>query len=210
MMPAVSSRRSWRQTLHVAALAGSGAAVLLAMAPPSRAERLPPLAGDFVVEGTVTGDQASMPMTLRHHAGVARVEIAGPGQTIVSLLDLATRKATGIVTAGGRTMVVEMQLDHVPAGGHLCVTEGTRVGSSTVLGEPCEEYETSAQETDSPTRLCVTRDGIPLRAVEIASGRTTWLATRVARAPQDAALFQVPPGAVRLPPGMGPKSANTR
>ena len=206
----MSPFRSRRSLCRTAAAGSLVVAALAVMAPPSSAERLPPLGTDFAVEGMVTGDQDSMPMTLRHRAGVARVEIAMSGQTVVSLLELVARKATGIISAGGRTMVVEMQLDQLPAGNHLCVTEGTRVGASSVLGEACDEYETSVKETPTPSRLCVTRDGIPLRSVDIATGRTTWLATRVSRAPQDAALFQAPPGAMRLPSGAVPKPVNTK
>jgi hypothetical protein len=192
------------------AVMGLAGAALAAAAMPSAAEPLPPLRDDFVVEGTVFGDRDGMPMTLRHHAGMVRTDIAGAGQPVVSLLELATRKVTGIVTAGGRTMVMEMQLDGLPGGNHLCVAEGTRIGSSTVLGEGCDEYETEEQDVARRSRVCVTRDGIPLRTVEVASGKTVWLAARVSRAPQDAALFQVPADAVRLPAGAGPKPLNTR
>jgi hypothetical protein len=185
--------------MRVTATVSLASALLLASLPPAAAERIPPLSGEFAVEGAVMPDEARMPMTLRHRNGVVRVELVMQGQAMTTLLDLSTRRARAVMAVGGRTMVVDMQLDQMPAGGNLCVTEGTRVASSTVLGEPCDEYETSKNETESPTRICITRDGIPLRAVEIATGRTTWMATRVRRGAQDPALFQVPPGAMRLP-----------
>ncbi|MDX2235666.1 MAG: hypothetical protein NW200_14300 [Hyphomonadaceae bacterium] len=67
-----------------------------------------------------------------------------------------------------------------------------RTGDCTVAGEKGAKWAPRNQ-TDGMARVaCITDDGIVLEVME--GQRTVWRATRVARGPQDPALFGVPAG----------------
>lgn len=67
----------------------------------------------------------------------------------------------------------------------------TRSGSCSVAGENGEEWTKTTPEDGTQT-VCVTSDGILLRATD--EGRTVWETTRVARGAQAAAQFELPEG----------------
>lgn len=67
----------------------------------------------------------------------------------------------------------------------------TRTGSCSAAGESGAEWTTTTPEDGADT-VCVTEDGIILRATD--DGRVVWETTRVQRGAQSADLFTSPPG----------------
>jgi hypothetical protein len=67
----------------------------------------------------------------------------------------------------------------------------TRTGSCSAASESGAEWTTTTPEDGTDT-VCVTEDGIILRATD--DGRVVWETTRVERGAQSADLFTVPPG----------------
>ena len=78
-------------------------------------------------------------------------------------------------------------------------------GSTAVAGVPCTDWET-ADAAGRPTLLCLTADGVMLRASQ--NGVVLLEATAVSYAPQDPALFRAPDGFRHVegsaPPGARP------
>ena len=72
-------------------------------------------------------------------------------------------------------------------------------------GRPCEIW-TSPPSSDVPLEVCLTLDGIPLKAKAVTTrGKSvSFEATELERLPQDPALFEVPKGVKvrRVPRGM--------
>ena len=138
-----------------------------------------------------------MPIVMIRDGGNSRMEFsAGEGQST-----LITNSASGesyiITNQGGRVMAIRAsglsdQFTN-PADewqGELAQT-ATRTGSCSVAGETGAEWTKTTTEDGTDT-VCVTQDGIILRATD--DGRTVWETTQVTRGRQDAALFQLPAG----------------
>src|SRR5690606_713728 len=69
--------------------------------------------------------------------------------------------------------------------------QATQTGSCSVAGQTGAEW-TRTTDADGTDTVCVTNDGIILRATD--DGRVVWETTRVQRGAQNAALFTVPEG----------------
>ncbi|HBK92536.1 MAG TPA: hypothetical protein DDZ68_12790 [Parvularcula sp.] len=71
-------------------------------------------------------------------------------------------------------------------------SRGKKTGEETIAGEKCAVWEMAVDEAASvaPGDVCVTRDGIVMRA--ISGGQTVLLAKSITRGKQDEALFAPP------------------
>ena len=100
----------------------------------------------------------------------------------------------------GVPMAMEMDLSKL-SGQQMNVAtwdlDGKKVGSATVLGESCDEYETT--QSGMTMRVCIARDGVPLRTFDVGRNKSVMEARKIERIPQDAALFVVPAGVQRMP-----------
>ncbi len=84
--------------------------------------------------------------------------------------------------------------------------DGTRIGTSQVIGEPCDLWKVTTSKTvTTPVISCITADGIVLSTDVEVKGKTqrAYEVTSLARGPQDPSLFRLPPGTqmVKVPPG---------
>lgn len=70
----------------------------------------------------------------------------------------------------------------------------TKVGTDTIAGLGCEVWEIADDAGEAPSQACLTRDGILLRSNAKGATKPDWIATKVTKGPQDAALFSVPAG----------------
>jgi hypothetical protein len=115
--------------------------------------------------------------------------------TIISNGD--TGESFVITNQGGRTMAIRAAgfdqglTNPADAWQGELAQDATRTGTCSVAGEDGEEWTKTTAEDGTDT-VCVTEDGIILRATD--DGRIVWETTRVERGPQSAALFALPEG----------------
>lgn len=181
--------RPSRSTL-ISALAA--AAALLAGA--AQAEPLPRPQVDYAASGTLAGRGTIL---VRHHAGKLRVDLkidGLPGHTM-GLVDLNTHRAVMTLPVPGSKIAVETDFGADARFGQIA-GEGTRTGASTVAGEACDVWQIKVPKVRTPATACITADGITLRTEVAVSGkgREVMEIKKLSRAPQDAALFALPPG----------------
>ena len=84
--------------------------------------------------------------------------------------------------------------------------EGTKVGTSQVIGEACDLWKiTTSKTVKTPVVSCITADGIVLSTDVEVKGKQerAYEVTSLTRGPQDPSLFRLPPGTqlVKVPPG---------
>ena len=148
-------------------------------------------------EATITDRRGrSMPIVMIRDHGKMRMEVtAGEGQsTIITNAD--TGESFILTNAGGRMMAMRTtalnQIENPADKWNAEYTAtATRTGSCSVAGQQGGEW-TRTDDDGSTNTVCVTHDGILLRAAE--GDRTVWETTRVERGPQSADLFTLPPG----------------
>ncbi len=129
--------------------------------------------------------------------GMLRVDPPTPGMWVV----VDTRAKRMATVRDGERSVLEIdstQAMPAPAPGAAFENSGT----DTVAGTPCTEWQTR-DATGTPTLVCITADGVLLRA--IATGRVLVEALHLAYVPQDAAVFRIPEGYRRIDPPPGPR-----
>jgi hypothetical protein len=152
----------------------------------------------YRVEATLTNQEGeAMPVVMVRDGRKMRMEFnAGEGaSTIITNGD--TGESYVITTQGGRTMAIRATgLDQGLTNpvdewqGDLAET-ATRTGTCSVAGENGAEWTKTTAEDGTDT-VCVTEDGIILRATD--DGRVVWETTAVQRGAQSAALFTLPEG----------------
>lgn len=183
----------------------------LAVAPSlALAEPLPLPKADFSATYSVTGrDAPGSTMRISHGGGRVRMEFAMPGgMAATGYLDMATRKATMVMTMPGLGQKMAMEMDAKLLPKSLAAPEGRRLGPQRFVGESCDAFEQTEPKSGIVTVSCVTPDGIMLRS-EARRGDAVIAvveATEVVRAPQDPASL-VPPKnlpALKLPGGLIP------
>jgi len=180
--------------MRFAALALVTACALAACNPsgPSGGDAFPDLNGaSYRAEATIQGpDGQAMPLVMIRSGNKVRVEMDGPMGQMAMINNAESGDNFVLITNDGRTTAMQMSdIDYEnPAdkwGGDMAAN-ATRTGSCSVAGESGAEW-TREQNT-----VCVTNDGIILRATE--DGRTTWETTSVQRGAQSADLFVLPAG----------------
>lgn len=154
--------------------------------------------GSYRQEITVTSDEAGgapVAMVMIRDGAKVRWEI-NSGEGLSTIIN--NGEHTYIITnEDGRTMAIEAngvtEAFTNPADqwrGELSAN-ATRSGSCSVAGQNGEEWTKTSAEDGTQT-VCVTNDGILLRATD--EGRTVWETTRVDRGAQAAAQFELPEG----------------
>jgi len=154
----------------------------------------------YRVEG---GNQAPRMVPVAWLAATKRIRAEPPGLPGWVLVDLPRNEALLVIEAQGMAV-------RLPAGDMLPllggIPPGTRMapaGSGTVAGQRCDLWQVSRQ--DAAGTVCLTKDGVILRAEGARGGRRGQLqATRVTYGRQDPARFQLPAGVsvVNLPPAL--------
>jgi hypothetical protein len=152
----------------------------------------------YRAEATLTHtDGTTMPVVMIRDGRKMRMEINAPQGASTLITNAETGESFIISDAGGQTMAIRAtgmgdQFTN-PAEewqGELS-SEATRTGSCSVAGENGAEW-TKTTEADGTDTVCVTEDGIILRATD--DGRVVWETTSVQRGAQSADLFALPEG----------------
>jgi hypothetical protein len=138
-----------------------------------------------------------IPVVMVRDGRKMRMEINDPRAASTIIANGDTGESFIISTQGGRTMAIRAAgLDRGltnPADawqGELAES-ATRTGTCSVAGENGAEWTKTSAEDGTDT-VCVTEDGIILRATD--DGRVAWETTSVQRGAQSAALFTLPEG----------------
>jgi hypothetical protein len=143
----------------------------------------------------IAEDGETMPIVMVRDAGKVRMEFnAAEGQSTI----ITNGENSYVITnQGGQLMAISTSGLHEQFSNPADAWQGelaqnaTRTGNCSVAGENGAEWTKTTAEDGTDT-VCVTQDGIILRATD--DGRTVWETTRVQRGAQDAALFELPPG----------------
>ena len=179
----------------------------LGAAGPARAEPAPahlqPVRDVAVTYDLRGGGEAPRRVPVAWLASARRIRAEPPGLPGWVLVDLPRNEALLVMENQGMAVRLPAEqvlplLAGVPPGTHMAPA-----GTSTVAGHRCDIWRVSRQ--DAKGTLCLTKDGVILRAEGEQQGRRGQLeATRVAYARQDPARFQVPAGCatVNLPPAL--------
>lgn len=201
-----AARRGRRVARVGPALVGQAlAGALLLCGPAHASEPLPRPKVDYHL--TAKGPQGAT-MKIAHSGERMRLETSQsdmPGD-MTGIVDLARNRMLMLVALpgmGSRAFDIELPADFAaldPGG------EGTRAGTDKVAGETCHIWRTREDRSGTPVEACITEDGIALRAKAEVGGkpRVLFEAVELVRAPQEARLFELPPGVkvTRLPAGM--------
>lgn len=148
-------------------------------------------------EATITDRRGrTMPVVMIRDHGKMRMEMTtGAGQsTVISNPD--TGETFILTNAGGQPMAMRTtalsQFENPADKWNAEYTAtATHTGSCSAAGQNGDAW-TRADSDGSTNTVCVTHDGILLRAAE--GDRTVWETTSVERGPQAAELFTLPPG----------------
>ncbi|HXH02225.1 MAG TPA: hypothetical protein VNN09_02785 [Candidatus Competibacteraceae bacterium] len=178
-------------------------AVLLGAALGSaQAQPLPKPSVDYAGSARVSGAQG--PVAVRHQLGLLRLEGNVQGQPLTVLVDLHQDSATVLTRFQGLPVALDIPpMGQAPIGmPRYDAIDAEPVGQARVAGEPCTVYRLRGLPGGPKVSgsACVTGDGILLKAEGTnPNGQPVRMEmTQVQRAPQDPALFQVPPGYQRL------------
>lgn len=152
----------------------------------------------YRAEATISNqDGETMPIVMIRDGRKSRFEVTTEegASTIVTNGD--TGETFVLATQGGRTMALrssgagEAFSDPTDAWQGELSQNATRTGTCSVAGENGAEWTKTTAEDGTDT-VCVTEDGIILRATD--DGRVVWETTQIQRGAQSADLFVVPEG----------------
>jgi hypothetical protein len=152
----------------------------------------------YRAEATISNEDGStIPVVMIRDGRNMRMEINAAEGLSTLIANAETGESYIISSAGGRQVAIRAsglgdQFTN-PAEewqGELS-REATQTGSCSVAGQTGAEW-TKTTDADGTDTVCVTNDGIILRATD--DGRVVWETTRVQRGAQNAALFTVPEG----------------
>ncbi|HYD87789.1 MAG TPA: hypothetical protein VEA80_09960 [Vitreimonas sp.] len=148
----------------------------------------------YRAEATITHDAGAMPVVMIRDGQRQRVEMTTPAGATTMIMNSQTGEAYVITNAGGQTVAMRMDAGQFedPAKEWSAEVSSTarRTGSCSVAGENGAEW--TRDQDGTPHTVCVTNDGIILRARE--GERTVWETTSVQRGPQSAEQFTLPAG----------------
>jgi hypothetical protein len=164
--------------------------VLLCVAADSEPPLLRPIHDVDVTYVLDTGGSAVMHERLRWLASARELRVDPPTQGLYVIIDLATRRMSAVRTT--EWTVIEMAAPEGAAGlPDSAAASARRRGTDRVAGLACTEWDMT-DAAGQPTRVCLTEDGVLLRAR--AGERTLLTAETVLYGPVDPVLFQVPAG----------------
>jgi hypothetical protein len=146
-------------------------------------------------------DGRRLEQRVRWLAAAQLMRIDPPSAGLYVIIDYLARRMS-VVREVNRS-VIEMAAPEGEAGmaGNLPAGSYVRRGEDTVAGQACTEWETRDRDLRQAV-VCITADGVLLRAAS--EGQVLASAVSVQYAPQDPALFQVPPGYVHRSAGARP------
>jgi hypothetical protein len=156
----------------------------------------------FRAEATLTHtDGSTIPVVMIRDGRKMRMEVNAPQGAAIIITNGETGESFVITNQGGRQIAI--RADNLGEGFENPVEEwqgdlaqnATRSGNCTVAGETGAEW-TKTTEADGTDSVCVTEDGVILRATD--DGRVAWETTSVQRGPQAANLFTLPEGVQTL------------
>lgn len=152
----------------------------------------------YRAEATISdGERRAIPVVMIRDGRKLRMEINADGGATTIITDAEAGESFVITTAQGRTMAfrasgMDQQFtDPADSWSGEISANATRTGNCSVAGETGAEWTKTTAEDGTDT-VCVTQDGIILRATD--DGRTVWETTQVQRGPQAASLFELPAG----------------
>jgi hypothetical protein len=159
----------------------------------------------FRQEATMTINGSAIPEVIYHDGAKIRTEMNGPAGQMINIINSDTHEAFSIMHVGGRTMATRTDLSQVQTGTHAPVdvdalraqmqSRAHRLGSCSAAGENGSEWTVDAPEgvtTTGSRSMCVTSDGIMIQMK--VNGALVFDTQSLQRGPQDASLFQLPPG----------------
>lgn len=152
----------------------------------------------YRAEATLTNqDGETTPIVMIRDGRKSRFEFSGEDGASTIITNGDTGESFVLTTQGGRTMAIrasgmsETFTDPADAWQGGLAQDATRTGACAVAGESGDEW-TKTTEADGTDTVCVTDDGIILRATD--DGRVVWETTSVQRGAQAANLFTLPEG----------------
>lgn len=151
----------------------------------------------YRAEGTMTNTSTgeTMPVVMIRDGQKMRMEMSSSQGSFAVINNPELGESIVLTNAGGRPMAIRASGQNFsnPAADWNAQMGATMTatGPCTGAGQTGSQWS-GAKEDGTPQTVCVTGDGIVLQATE--GGQTTWETTSVARGPQDAALFTLPPG----------------
>ena len=150
----------------------------------------------YRAEGNILRGDEAMPIVMIRDGQRMRMEVTTPEGQSVIVSNGQTGEGFVVTNAAGRTMAMRLSqstqdfTDPSEAWGAEVAATATLRGACTGAGETGREWVRT--EASVEKSVCVTQDGIILRATD--AGKTVWETTNVARGPQAASLFELPPG----------------
>lgn len=166
-------------------------------------------AASYRLEATAMHDGKTTPMVMIRSGRKMRMEMQSEQGPVIMILDPDTQQSIMIMNQGGRQMAIRTSNTPVEDINARIRTEmaakAHRTGSCTVANEHGQQWEHVDDGGANPSVVCITDDGIPLRATE--NGATTWEATSLQRGPQSADNFRAPPGVRVMDLGAGASAA---
>ncbi|MFZ2031095.1 MAG: hypothetical protein WAU68_12350 [Vitreimonas sp.] len=160
----------------------------------------------FRQTATIVMGGSSIPEVIYHDGGKMRTEMNGPSGQMISIVNSDTHEAFNIMHVAGRTMATRTDLSQVQTHASTTVdidalraqmqSRAHRLGDCSAAGEHGGEWSIDAPEgvatASGPRTMCVTNDGIMIQMK--ANGNLVFDTQSLQRGPQDASLFQLPPG----------------
>lgn len=130
---------------------------------------------------------------IRYQDGKARVDAASPSGPATAYLDIAARKAVVALSMQGMNLGLEVDLNEfgVP---DISAVAAEKIGSERVAGEDCDIWRFQDPKSGRPGHVCITPDGIPLRARGDEGPESGMEVTALERGPQNPADLVPPPG----------------
>ncbi len=174
-------------------------------APQGQAEQAAESAGDlfpdltgaaYRADGNIMRDGQAMPIVMIRSGQKMRMEVSTPEGQSVIVSNGETGESFILATVAGHTRAMRTSQgtqqfsDPAASWGADIAESATRTGACSGAGQQGAEW--SRTENGVVNTVCVTQDGIILKAAE--AGQTVWETTSVARGPQSPDLFEVPPG----------------
>lgn len=152
----------------------------------------------YRAEATVTdSDGRTTPIVMIRDGANMRMEVNSAEGPSTIITNAGTGESYVLTTQRGQTMAIRMSglnegiTNPVDQWQGELAQNATRTGNCSVAGESGAEW-TKTTEQDGTDTVCVTEDGIILRATD--DGRVAWETTSVQRGPQSASLFTLPEG----------------
>lgn len=152
----------------------------------------------YRAEATITNqDGETMPIVMIRDGRKSRVEVT-TGEGAATIISNGDTGETFVLTAqGGRTIALRSSgategfSDPAAAWQGELSESATRTGTCSIAGETGTDWTKTTAEDGTDT-VCVTEDGIILRATD--DGRVVWETNQVQRGAQSAELFALPEG----------------